>query len=366
MRTFYPDGGRMRYTTFMNPRVARPYFLVASILASLALAFFIFKPFLVPLILAAILAITLQPLYQIFLRRMNTLPGVAASLTMLVTVVCLLAPLIFISTQILDDARGLSATLASESGRAYLDTAFERANALVALYAPEFALSSAELSASVDQHIKDALAWLIKNLGGMFGKVTALILDLFIFLVALYYLLRDGGRIKQAVVDASPLADTEDTFVLTRLELAVHSVIRGSLLIALIQGVLTAIGFAIFGVPNSVLWGVVAALCALIPGVGTALVLAPGIAYLFITGATGMALGLFLWSVLAVGLIDNFLGPRLVGAGMKLHPLAVLLSVFGGLAFFGPAGIFLGPLAMSLLFSLLSIYRHLSRQATHA
>lgn len=350
----------------MNPRVVRPYFLVISILASLALAFFIFKPFIVVLVLATIFAITLQPLYQAILRRMNNLPGVAASLTMLVSVVCVLAPFLFISTQILDDARGLYASLLNGDGRVYLDATFERANNLLAIYVPDLALSGTELSASIDEHIKDALAWLIANIGGAFGKITQLILDLFIFLVALYYLLRDGGRIKQAIVEASPLADTEDAFVLTRLELAVHSVIRGSLLIALIQGVLTAIGFTFFGIPNSILWGVVAAFCALIPGIGTSLVLAPGIAYLFIIGATGPALGLLLWGAFAVGLIDNFLGPKLVGEGIKLHPLAVLLSVFGGLAFFGPAGIFLGPLAMSLLFSLLSIYQHLSRQSAQA
>lgn len=363
MGVFYPERRECDILWAMNPRVARPYFLVASILASLVLAFFIFKPFLVPLVLAAIFAITLQPLHQALLGRMNALPGVAASLTILIAVVCAVAPLILISTRILDDARNLYPAVVDGSARVYLDAAFERANELAARYAPNAALSGAELSASIDEQIQGALAWLIRNIGGMFGKITALILDLFIFLIALYYLLRDGGKIRRALVEASPLADAEDTFVLSRLELAVHSVIRGSLLIALIQGVLTAVGFTLAGVPNSVLWGVVAALCAFIPGFGTSLVLAPGIAYLFIIGATGPAVGLLLWGVLAVGLIDNFLGPKLVGSGMQLHPLAVLLSVFGGLAFFGPAGAFLGPLAMSLLLSLLSIYRHLSRQA---
>jgi len=110
------------------------------------------------------------------------------------------------------------------------------------------------------------------------------------------------------------------------------------------------------------LWGVVAALSALIPGIGTSLVLGPGILYLFTVGATTQAVGLLIWSVVAVGLIDNSLGPKLVGKGMRLHPLMVLLSVFGGLAFFGPAGIFLGPLCISLLFALLSIYQHIRRQ----
>jgi predicted PurR-regulated permease PerM len=347
----------------MSPKVLRPYFLIALIAASATLAFFIFRPFLVVLALATIFALTLQPLYQAFLRRMKNSPGLAAFSTMLLAVACILVPLIFISVQILGDAQNLYTSLSDGSGKVYLDTVFQRANNSVAHYAPSLALSGTEISTSIDQYMKDALTWLIQNLGGAFGSISQFIIDLFIFLIALYYLLRDGAKLKQIIIEVSPLADTEDKIIATRLELAVHSVIRGSLTIALIQGILTGVGFTFFGIPNSILWGVAAAFFALIPGIGTSLVLAPGVAYLFVMGTTVPAVGLLIWSVVAVGLIDNFLGPKLVGRGMQLHPLLVLLSVFGGLAFFGPAGIFLGPLCTSLLFALLSIHQHISKQA---
>ena len=130
-------------------------------------------------------------------------------------------------------------------------------------------------------------------------------------------------------------------------------------MIALIQGVLTAIGFSIFGIPHSILWGTVTIVVALIPGIGTALVLLPGIIYLFAIGETGSGIGLLVWGVLAVGLIDNLLGPKLVGRNLQLHPLLVLLSVLGGIAFFGPVGIFLGPICVSLLFALINVYSYL-------
>jgi predicted PurR-regulated permease PerM len=118
-----------------------------------------------------------------------------------------------------------------------------------------------------------------------------------------------------------------------------------------------ATAFMIFGVPNPVLWGVLGAIAALIPGIGTALVLLPAAAYLlFAVGDAAGALGLFVWWVSAVLLIDNMLGPHLVGRGAQLHPLVVLLSVLGGVAFFGPAGIFFGPLCISFLFAVLSVY----------
>lgn len=345
----------------MNTKISQSYFLIVLIAISSVLAFFIFRPFLIVLILAAVFAVVLQPLYRRMLNYMSGSPGLAAGATMLVSVVCILVPLTFITVQIAGEAQNLYTSLSDGSGEAYLNATFQRGNSIMAQYVPSLALSGADLSTSLDQHMRDGLAWVIQNLGGAFGGLARLFLSFFIFLIALYYFLREGANLRKTIIALSPLKDTDDTIVLTRLELAIHSVIRGSLMIALIQGTLTGIGFAFFGVPNSVLWGVLAAFSALIPGIGTSLVLVPGVIYLFIIGATTPAIGLLLWSVVAVGLVDNFLGPKLVGIGMRLHPLIVLLSVFGGLAFFGPMGVFLGPLCTSLLFALLSIYPDVSR-----
>ncbi|MEI6596963.1 MAG: AI-2E family transporter, partial [bacterium] len=86
------------------------------------------------------------------------------------------------------------------------------------------------------------------------------------------------------------------------------------------------------------------------------LVFIPAIILMFVSGQVFSAVGLLLWGVLAVGLIDNFLGPKLIGRGMKLHPLLVLFSVIGGAVFLGPIGFILGPIILSLLFALLHIY----------
>ncbi len=346
----------------MNMNISRPYFLIALITASSILSFFVFRPFLIVLILAAIFAVVLHPLYKSILRRMSGVPGAAAGVTMAIAAVCILMPLSFIAVQIVGDAGRLHASLTEGRANTYIDAVFMQADSIIAKQAPSLALSAAELSASIDEYMKSGLLWLVQNIGGAFGSAARMLLYLFIFLIALYYLLRDGSKLRQIVIAASPLSQTDDEIVFNRLELAIRSVIRGSLTIALLQGVLTGIGFTAFGVPHPVLWGVAAALSALIPGIGTSLVLAPGVAYLFIVGEPAFALGLLAWSILAVGMIDNFLGPRLIGKGMQLHPLIVLLSVFGGLAFFGAPGIFLGPLSISLLFALVSIYPEVVRQ----
>ncbi|OQW98324.1 MAG: hypothetical protein BWK74_04780, partial [Desulfobacteraceae bacterium A6] len=146
----------------------------------------------------------------------------------------------------------------------------------------------------------------------------------------------------------------------------INSVIKGNLTVAVIQGALTSAGFAVFGIPNAVLWGSVTAIAALIPGVGTSLVLIPAILFLFLSGKFLSGFGLLAWGAGAVGLVDNFLGPKLVGRGMQMHPFIILLSVLGGIGFFGPIGFLLGPLAISLLFAFLEIISSVKLQEKDA
>jgi predicted PurR-regulated permease PerM len=215
---------------------------------------------------------------------------------------------------------------------------------------------SGDIGINFNQYARQGLEFLIGNLGTIFSSFAKLMLDIFVFIAAFYFFLKDGRRLMDYFVALSPLSDKDDEFIVSRLKLAVSATTKGSLLIGLIQGVLTGVGFAIFGVPNAALWGGVAAVAALVPGVGTALVITPAIVFLFLIGHIPSGIGLLIWGVTAVGLIDNLLGPRLIGRGMRLHPLAVFLSVMGGLALFGPLGFIIGPLTLSVFLTLIDIH----------
>ncbi len=336
-------------------------FLLLLLAGAVVVSFFIFKPFLAPLVLATAFAVVLQPLYRAIVRSLGNRESIAAFVTVLISIVCILVPISFLGTQIFYESLDLySSLVAGEQSGAPANSFVKNMVHNLDRAVPGAGDFFDNLSVDLDIYVKQGLEWLISHLGAAVSGVTTLVLDLFIFFVALYYLLRDGRKLKQALISLSPLKDSDDEMVSGRLELAINSVIKGNLTIALTQGVFAAVGFTIFGVPNSVLLGTVAAIAALIPAVGTALVLAPAALYLFVTGDTGPAFGLLAWGVLAVGLVDNILGPTLIGSGMRLHPLFVLLSVLGGLALFGPIGIFLGPLTLSLLFALITIYSYLA------
>jgi len=338
----------------MDTQKPQFYFLLAILTGTSIFAFFIFRPFLYALILATVFATVFQPVYQKIVGLVRGRQGLAALFTILIVVVCIFTPLIFLGIQIFQEAQQLFFSF-TDTGSVGKDAVLSIFNGLVDTIKNYFP-STQGFSINIDQHIKQGLSWLLQHFGVIFGSLAKVALGSFIFLISLYYLLKDGHRLKEFLVSLSPLADTDDETVFKKLELAVNSVVKGNLTIAFTQGALTAIGFAIFGVPNAVLWGTVATITALIPGIGTALVLTPAIIFLFFTSGLFHGFGLLAWGIVAVGFIDNFLGPKLIGRGTQVHPLIVLLSVLGGLSFFGPVGFLLGPLTISLLFALFDIY----------
>ncbi len=329
------------------------YFLPIVLAGGVVLSFFIFKPFLAPLVLAIILAVVFYPLQRGVLRAMPKLPGVASFLTLTIIVSFILTPLTFLGTQIFQEVQQLylSLVVAGEQG-----TTLEALSTDLTQNLHELVPASHSISIDLGHYLKAILSWLFENMGSIFSNVASAGVALFIFLIALYYLLRDGVHVRQLAIKIAPLTQADTEALFRRLETAINSIIRGSITVAIIQGVVATIGFIIFGVPNPVLWGTLAAIMALVPSVGTSLVLIPAVVFLYLSGHTLSALGLLGWAMFAVGLIDNVLGPILVGRGAQLHPLLVLLSVLGGISFFGPIGFLLGPLTISFVLALFGVY----------
>ena len=324
-------------------------FFYAMLAGILILAFMVFQPYLVVLAVSAMAAVALRPFYLRLTKLFRGQSALAAAATILIFVVLLLIPVGLMGTQIVREAGELYQEIRMNRD-VYLHTIEDVVLAPVRIWFPT-------LDLSLDSGVERALGWLTQNLGPIFSGTANILLDLFLGIVALFYFLRDGKRFTESFMRLSPLQDRHDLVIMARLTAAVNSVIKGQLLIAVIQGALTGIGFWIFGVPNPALWGSIAAVCALVPGVGTSLVLIPGIIALLVTGQTWPALGLAIWGGLAVGLIDNMLGPYLVGRGANIHPMWVLFGVLGGISFFGPMGFLLGPMIVSLLFAVFDIYR---------
>lgn len=341
----------------MTYKKSELYFLFALLAVAGILSFFIFQPFLYALILAVIFATVFSPVHQRILSLARERRGLVALIATAFVLFIILVPVTFLSIQILKEATQLYSSLVDNGGATGISSGIE--GIMRSLGVP----LSSTTSLDFGQYMKQGLSWLIQNLGTVFSNVAKITVDIFVLFIALYYLFKDGDKLKKSVIALSPLKDIYDEKIFHKLEIAINSVVRGSIAVGLVQGALTAIGFTIFGVPSPVLWGSVAAVAALIPGFGTSLVLVPAILFLFFTGETASAMGLLAWGFVAVGLVDNVLGPKLVGRGVQLPHFLILLSILGGISFFGPLGFLFGPLVLSLLFAFLEIYSAIYKES---
>ncbi len=309
----------------------------------------IIAPFVAPLALAAIIATVCYPLY---LRVVRVMPRKNKALASFASVI-LIALTIFLPLGAISYLLFVQAVAFYDSASG--GTGLGLAGSITSL---EHSVSSFFPGYTIDLagYIKQGAGWFASHMGAIFAGTASTVAMLFIMLIALFYMFKDGAEFTERLIRISPLPDSQDQQILDKLSASVRSVVLGTLMVAVIQGILTAVGFTLFGIPQAVLWGSIAALGALVPGVGTSLVFIVAIIFSWLGGAYWVAGGLAVWGVFAVGLIDNFLGPYLMSRGAKLHPFAVLLSVLGGVTLFGPVGFLVGPVALSFFTVLLELY----------
>lgn len=192
---------------------------------------------------------------------------------------------------------------------------------------------------------------------GFLSNAFRMFYQLIVIAVASFFMLRDGHKILDYVREILPLSLSEREEIFGKAEQILQSVVYGITFTAGIQAVLGGFGWWWVGLPSPLLFAGAMFLLAIIPFVGTPLVLLPGAAYLFAEGKTGSAIFLALWAMLVVSAIDNFIRPLFISEGSKVHILIVFTGVVGGLATWGFIGIFVGPLILSMFFFFLDGYR---------
>jgi predicted PurR-regulated permease PerM len=313
------------------------------------LAWQVLSPFVTALALAIVIVTICYPLYEwIEARVYRNNRSLAAALSTLIVVCIVIIPFIIISTIFVRELVNFYQALGA--GQEFtLESQLQNIETAIQVYIPEFELNLTE-------QIQQSAGWIVNNIGRIFAGTVSTIFVVLISLIGSFYFFRDGKEFIKAIIRISPLPDKEDEIILSRMALAVRSVATGVLLVSIIQGTSAALGFTIFGIERAVLWGAVGAIISMIPGIGTVAIMIPGIIYLIISGFPMAAIGLAVWMLLSIVIIDNMIGPYLMSRGNSLHPFIILTSVLGGITTFGPIGFIIGPVIVTLLIVLLEMY----------
>ncbi len=326
------------------------YVFFFGLLAGVAyLVWEIISPFAGSIALAAIVVTICYPMHEWVLRKLhNKHKSIAALISVFLVFTIVVIPLVLLGSFLLSEARSVI-DIVSSGTQVSLENYMSSFESAIQNIVPGFSLD-------ISNNVGRIANFIAANIGSIFASTATTIFLFFISLIASFYFFREGKDFTKYFVQISPLPDEDDEIIIKRLATAIRAVALGTVFIALIQGTLTAIGLSIFGFERAVLWGSIAAIGALIPGIGTTIVFLPAILYLIATGSYLVAVGVAVWGMLAVGIIDNILGPYLMSRGGSMHPFLILLAVLGGIVLFGPIGFILGPVALTLFIVLLELY----------
>ena len=345
----------------MSERDDRFYPRVFALVTAALLAgamFLILRPFLAAILWSMLVAFLLSPAQRALGQRLGGRFALTALLLTLVTTIVLIAPMPLLALAFASQAKDLF----DRVQKMVAELGIARPGDVLGIPIVSRAIGWAEALAPVDP--EQIHGWLISGAQALLQGLVALsgsfvvgalnaVVGLAVMLFLLFFFLRDGDQMVASVVRLIPMATDRRAQLVEYVAAVTRAVVFGSLLTALVQGLLVGAGFALVGLPSPVVFGAVAAVASLVPFVGTALVWVPAAGVLFLQGRWVAALVLTAWSVAVVSTADNVVRPLFISGRAQISTLPVFLGLMGGISAFGPIGLVVGPVVVALTLALL-------------
>jgi len=274
-------------------------------------------------------------------------------LTCLLVAIVIVVPLFFVVYSVIGEIQGIVGNFAETKNNVGQFVNVLDSSKLFKLLGIEGIINQETISSLVKNFFQNSLAILT----GVYNGLASFIFTIFIMFFSLFYLFIDGDKLVKKIMKLSPLKDSYEKNLIHKFNSITYGVIvKGTFLIALIQGTIGAILFWSTGVPSPILLGILMAIASIIPYVGTAFIWVPVGIIMLMVGNFTPGLIILIVGAFIIASVDNILSPKLIGEDSQMHPLLILLSTLGGIAFFGVTGFIIGPVVMSFFVVLWDIY----------
>jgi len=327
-------------------------------LAAVSVAFtYLMLPFVAVILWACIIALVFYPLHAKILSRVSESENLAALITLLLCIVIAITPALFLFSSFIKQGTAVYQQL--ESGQIkpslwleQIRTAFPQIDQLLQIIGLDISTLKQKLGA-LSVEAGKVMAGNALSIG---QNTLAWLASLGLMLYLTFFMLRDGAKLIPVLIRALPLGDERERLLMKKFVEVTRATIKGSLVVAMVQGALGGFIFWALDIPGPVLWGVVMTVLSLIPIVGASLIWLPVGLYLLATGAATDGIILIAFGAIVIGLVDNILRPILVGRDTKMPDYLILLSTLGGFSVFGMTGFVLGPLIAALFLTFWEIF----------
>ncbi|WP_159900266.1 AI-2E family transporter [Salinirussus salinus] len=314
-------------------------FQLVLLAIAVVLVFLLLRPFLSVILGAILLAYLLSAPYDWLAPRVGE--RIAAISLILATLSTLLVPVVLLTSFVFQGVNELQRAIGQG------DTVTE-VDGVRALLEEVFGIQIEEGMSAVELLRQGDVLELAQSAVGTFGGISEVFVHLTVLLFTWYYLMKDGDRLLSWMGNVAPMPEETQTRLVTRVNELMYFVVVGNFAVAVVDGLLVALGLLVLGFDNVIFWAFVSVFLALIPLVGSMLVWVPAATYLVILGNVTAGIGLFIYGFLVVGSVDNVLRPFLGAPEIGLDPGLFVIGVLAGLSLFGAVGIFYGPVLLVL------------------
>jgi predicted PurR-regulated permease PerM len=332
----------------LHPYIRPAAFLL--MLFGITIAFFgMIQPFLMSIFWATMLALIFQRPFRLLRLCLRGRNNLAAALSILLIVLIVVAPIFFISLALINES--ISVYHKIESGQWDLTKVIQFVEENIPHLEKvlnKIGMPVENIRENLSNFAITAARAIADRMLGYTQNAIILIANLFLMMYILFFFLRDGRKIERAIINVLPFGNNWERLLINRFNSVARATLKGTLIVAIVQGSMGGIIFAILGIDGAIFWGVIMTLLSLLPVAGSGLVWGPAAIVLAFQGLWGKAAILAIVGVLGIGLIDNLLRPILVGRDTEMPDYLVLIATLGGLGWFGLSGFVLGPVIAAL------------------
>ena len=334
----------------MAMKSTNAYYLLLALITILFVS--IIFNFAAPILWSIVVSIIFYPLYEKFLLMTNK-KSLSSILSLILILLLVIIPSIGILGLITNELIIFINSFDDYSLERYVEMIPNESliNDLLAWTG----LTITQLTEKIDDFLLTASKVFYESVSTISANVINFFISLFLFIYLTFFFLKDGEKILQSCMDAFPMKNEDESYLLNEFQKTTRATIKGTIIVALAQGFLGYITLLLLGVEGALIWGAVMALLSIIPAVGTILVWLPIALVLFANGQIMEASILIFSGIFIIGMIDNLLRPILIGKETKIPDYLILLTTIGGISIFGITGFIIGPIIASLFISIWSL-----------
>jgi predicted PurR-regulated permease PerM len=319
--------------------------IILSIL--LVLSFFLLRPIILSIITALILAFIFSPIYE-WIYKKTKMENLSAMIICVIFAILIIAPIWFLTPIFIDQS--LKIYQASQN----VDFVTPLKNFFPSFFASD--QFSSEVGSILNSFTTKAANFIANASSNIILNFPELSMQFFVVIFTFFFVLRDGEHLTTYIKSLLPFSPDIEKRLFDSSKEITSAVIYGQVVVGVIQGIISGVGFFLFGVTNALFLTFLAVTLGILPLVGPYLVWLPVTGYMLIAGKIYPAAGVALFGIVA-STIDNILRPMIISKRTKVHSSLVLIGMVGGIFLFGIIGFIIGPLILAYLIIILELYR---------